>query len=238
MSDDFRVNGKTTLPALAALTEKTGRNLNFSQILDVIFTRCRKGESYGYFTGTPRTLAGLIGWHSETVRALYEKLLSLPNGGNKALAALPVEDSRLVRFYSEAVANSLIAQDDKERRREEWRAKNRNRAKAEKPAPSNEPAAPELLNEAPGIDESADFCQTWNDFAENRKARSRRECWRLWQGNGLDAFPWLVGRVRRLDGNESLFIDEVLKIAIAAAPATRECYESDFGESYPVLCNG
>lgn len=151
-SEEYRVNGKTTLPALAELTALTGKNLNYAQILDVLFSLKRFCGEYGFFIGQARKFAGLIGWDVKTVRNVHAALVKLPNGGNKALAALPVEDSRLVKFYSEAVANSLAEIDKTAARREAYREKK----KAEYAAKNGKTSAPKpVSDDAPAADDAA-----------------------------------------------------------------------------------
>ena len=131
----FRVNYATTLPAVAELTELTGKNLNFAQILNAASLQCK---THGTLSGAPRKIAGLLGWDKQTVERLYRKMLDLPDGGNPALRALPAEREGEVKFYSEAVANSKQEMEEKAERRE---AKNAERREARQAAKTAKAAA-------------------------------------------------------------------------------------------------
>lgn len=102
-----RVNRETML-LLVELQKQTGRNLNFAALLSECFER--NYPEGGTLQGTPRRIAGLIGWDVATVAGLYKRLIALPGGGNAALRARTVEDAPgEICFYSEAVENSLKA---------------------------------------------------------------------------------------------------------------------------------
>lgn len=134
---------RETLLLLAELQGQTRRNLNFSVILSECFERNFPAGD-GTLQGTPRRIAGLLGWDTATVSGLFERLIALPGGGNAALRARKVEGKPSeICFYSEAVENSLrkiCARSEIREQSKENRRAARESEKAKSGADSSNPA--------------------------------------------------------------------------------------------------
>lgn len=191
----FRVNYATTLPAVAELTELTGKNLNFAQILNAASLR---GKPHGTLSGTPRKIAGLLGWDKQTVEGLYRRMLEQPDGGNPALRALPAEREGEVKFYSEAVANSKQEMEEKAERREAKNAERREERQAAKTAraaagASGAENADEAAAGAPEAPQpESETFKAWFEAYPAERRKNRAEAWKIWHENNFDACPHLA----------------------------------------------